>query len=346
MKKILLIFTGGTIGSKTSGGITNIDDTAKYRLIEKYYEQFGQKAEFDSIAPLNILSENLALSHWQMLYDAVCEKLCDNSGFSGIIIAHGSDTLAYTAAAMSYLLSGIKIPALLIAADRSIDDERSNGVANFAAAVDFINNAALPGVFAIYRDKGSKMPVYLGTRLNSADDTDRFHAYRDLPFGEMINGELKHNNAIGNPTAAELTAKAIGFHKLPLKLCKNVLCLSPYPSLDYSCISINPEKTAAVLHTLYHSSTACTSGGDNSLIRFADRLKSQSIPLYLLGAAHFSDECVYQTAAELRECGAVPLHDISQTAAFAKICIAHNVDGVDARRYVQNNMFFEYICQQ
>lgn len=346
MKKILLIFTGGTIGSKTSGGITNVDDTAKYRLIEKYYEKYGDNAEFECIAPLNILSENLALSHWQTLYDAVCEKLGDNSGFSGIIIAHGSDTLAYTAAAMSFLLCGIKIPVVLIAADRSIDDERSNGVANFAAAVDFINNAALPGVFAIYRDKIGKMPVYLGTRLNTADDTDSFSSYRGVDFGEMINGNFALNHDSRNPTANDLCKKAVGLQKSPIKFCKNVLCLSPYPSLDYSFISINPEKTAAVLHSLYHSSTACTSDGDNSLIRFADRLKSQNIPLYLLGAAHFSDECVYQTAAELRECGAVPLHDISQTAAFAKICIAHNVDGVDARRYVQNNMFFEYICQQ
>ncbi|MEE1018023.1 MAG: asparaginase domain-containing protein, partial [Acutalibacteraceae bacterium] len=133
MKKILLIFTGGTIGSKSSGGITNVDDTAKYRLIEKYRTQYGENAEFDSISPINILSENLCISHWQTLYDAVCEKLSDDSKYSGIIIAHGSDTLAYTAAAMSFLLCGIKIPVVLIAADRQIDDMRSNGVANFAA---------------------------------------------------------------------------------------------------------------------------------------------------------------------------------------------------------------------
>lgn len=346
MKKILLIFTGGTIGSKSSGGITNVDDTAKYRLIEKYRAQYGENAEFDSISPINILSENLCISHWQTLYDAVCEKLSDDSKYGGIIIAHGSDTLAYTAAAMSFLLCGIKIPVVLIAADRQIDDMRSNGVANFAAAVDFINNAALPGVYAIYRDKSGKMPVYLGTRLNTADDTDSFSSYHGVDFGEMINGSFVPNADSRNPTADDLCKKAVGLQKLPIKFNKNVLCLSPYPSLDYSCISVNPEKNAAVLHSLYHSSTACTSDGDNSLIRFADKLKSQSISLYLLGAAHFNDECVYQTAAELRECGAVPLHNISPTAAFAKICIAHNADGIDARRYVKNNMFFEYICQQ
>ncbi|MGN0115018.1 MAG: asparaginase domain-containing protein [Acutalibacteraceae bacterium] len=346
MKKILLVFTGGTIGSKTSGGITNVDDTAKYRLIEKYYEKYGDNAEFECISPLNILSENLQLTHWQTLYDAVCEKLSDSLDFGGIIIAHGSDTLAYTAAAMSFLLSGIKIPALLIAADRSIDDERSNGVANFAAAVEFINNTALPGIFAIYRDKDDKMPVYLGTRLNPADDTDRFSSYHGVDFGEMINGNFALNRDSSNPTAADLSKKAVGLQKSPLKFCKNVVCLSPYPSLDYSSIILNPAKTAAVLHTLYHSSTACTSSGDNSLIQFAEKLISQNIPLYLLGAAHFDDDSVYQTAAELQSSGAVPLHGISPTAAFAKICIAHNVDNLDARRYVQNNIFFEYICQQ
>ena len=342
MKKILLVFTGGTIGSKSHGGITNVDDTAKYRLIEKYYDRFGQKAEFDCIQPLNILSENLNLTHWQTLYDAVCEKLRDNHEYCGIIIAHGSETLAYTAAAMSFLLSGIKIPVVLIAADRQIDDERSNGTANFAAAVDFINNAALPGTFAIYRDKNGKMPVYLGTRLLPADDTDRFHAYRDLTFGEMINGELVQNNAIGNPTAAELTAKADGARKSSVHFCKNALYLSPHPSLDYSGIVPNPQKTAAVLHSLYHSSTACTSDGDYSLIRFANRLKSQKIALYLLGAGHFGDESVYETANELRGCGAVPLYDISQPAAFAKLCIAHNQSDIEPSRFVRENIFFEY----
>lgn len=341
MKNILLVFTGGTIGSKTSGGITNVDDTAKYRLIEKYREQYGENAEFDSIQPLNILSENLCISHWQALYDAVCEKLCGGCYYDGIIIAHGSDTLAYTAAAMGILLSGIQIPVVLIAADREINDMHSNGVANFAAAVDFINNAALPGIFAVYRDKNGKMPVYLATRLMPADDTDSFSAYHGVTFGEMINGKLLINKDSRNPTPDELSKKAVGFQKMPIIFCKNVLCLSPYPSLDYGCIAINPEKTAAVLHTMYHSSTACAVGGGLSLLRFADRLRKQSIPLYLLGAAHFNDNSVYATADELKSCGAVPLCNISQPAAFAKICVAHNAIGVDAQRFIAENIFFE-----
>lgn len=344
MKKILLIFTGGTIGSKTVGGITNVDSTAKCGLIQKYREQFGNNAEFEVIQPLETLSENLNISHWQTIYNSVCEHLCGKFCCDGIIIAHGSDTLAYSAAAMSFLLRGIRIPVVLIAANRQIGDPNSNGTANFAAAVDFIRRAGLPGVFAVYLDENGKIPVYLGTRLLQADDTDRFHAYRDLHFGEMINGEFVRNTANGNPTKAQITAKAVGFHKSAVSFRKNVLCLTPYPSLDYSCINPNPDKTAAVLHGLYHSSTACTDEGCGSLIRFADRLSQKNIPLYLLGAGHFNDESVYETANALRKCGfAVPLHGISQPAAFAKLCIAHNTHHINVQQFVKEDIFFEYL---
>ncbi len=69
--KILVILTGGTIGSLISDNVINVKEGASLKLIEMYQEREGNDIEFEVIQPLNILSENLDPSHWESLCDCL-----------------------------------------------------------------------------------------------------------------------------------------------------------------------------------------------------------------------------------------------------------------------------------
>ena len=97
--KILTVFTGGTIGSTKSDGVISPDSENSYKLFEMYSKK-DKKVEFTAVQPLNILSENMNGKFLTQLYK--CISSYDLSEFDGVIVAHGTDTLQYTAAYLSY----------------------------------------------------------------------------------------------------------------------------------------------------------------------------------------------------------------------------------------------------
>jgi L-asparaginase len=111
MKKILVVFTGGTIGSKVSNKTIDVDEQIGYLLIEKFKEQSKLDVEFETIQPLNILSENCTPKDWSKIITAI--KSAKSDDIDGIIITHGTDTLPYTSAIVSYVFADTDIPTIL-----------------------------------------------------------------------------------------------------------------------------------------------------------------------------------------------------------------------------------------
>lgn len=105
MKKILVILTGGTIGSKVEGKIINTTAASSYRLLQLYNEKYADDTEFEVIQPINILSENLTPVEWGVLCNCLLELNFEK--YQGIIITHGSDTLSYTSALIGTMFGKI-----------------------------------------------------------------------------------------------------------------------------------------------------------------------------------------------------------------------------------------------
>ena len=87
--------------------------------------------------PYRILSENMNAGYVNRLADCVRKVMARNDS-EGIIITHGTDTLQYTAALLSYVFGTDCVPVLLVSSDFPLEDERANGMANFMRAVEFI----------------------------------------------------------------------------------------------------------------------------------------------------------------------------------------------------------------
>lgn len=324
MSKILVIFTGGTIGSKKNSGAIDVHESATYELIQRYQDSPSgyEEVEFDSLQPMYTLSENMNSSHWVKLIQCLASVAMDD--YSGIIITHGSDTLPYTAAAISYAYNHAEIPIVLIAGNYPLEDERSNGLANFASSVDFIMEHGAAGVFAVFENNRGESVVYLGTRMHQASHfTDQYGSPYEVPYGWMRQGCFMHNADPLNPAPEHL--RSMGRPKLPpaLHFSSEIVYVRPYPGLMYSYFNFENRKPAAVLHDLYHSGTACAEGeaGNYSILEFIRDCKLAEVPLYIAPLNRGPGER-YASSERLVEAGAIPIVNTSVEAALVKLMLA------------------------
>ncbi|RZN62411.1 MAG: Glu-tRNA(Gln) amidotransferase GatDE subunit D [Thermoproteota archaeon] len=130
---IPLIVTGGTISSRVDYR------TGAVRAYEKPEELLDLIPELADIANIKYkpifaeFSENLTPSHWKKMAERASEEL--NSGARGVVIAHGTDTMHYSAAALSFMLMNLRKPVVFVGSQRSIDRPSTDAVLNLIAAV-------------------------------------------------------------------------------------------------------------------------------------------------------------------------------------------------------------------
>lgn len=283
--KILIVFTGGTIGSSLQGDFIRPNADSSKHILALYQEARKDETtpcediEFETCNPYTLLSENLTGSHVNQLVETLHEKLTDPS-YDGILVTHGTDTIQYTAAALELTLKP-HIPIVLVSSNYTLDDTRANGVTNFKTAVDFIMEKEA-GIFVSYCNTGQRPIVHRG--------------------GDLL-GHLAYDDSLYS-LVPSCTKMAHGLCSLPI----DTLLVDPSPILYCKAIPgisyplVQPH-TKAVLIETYHSGTLCTTGSTFSDYVFD--LEKKNIPVYLTGiesrSAYESTEVFAQLPVQILE---------------------------------------------
>ena len=258
--KTAVILTGGTILCEEQSGFFNLSDSRKREILSLIPNGF----EAEVFSPYFILSEQLDGENLSALIAEVGDRLSEN--FDGIIILHGTDTLQYSAAALSLAYGKADTPIVLVSANYVLSDNRSNGKDNLKYAFRFLEQR-IGGVFVSYRNTGEKASIFLGnTLLPNQTYSDKLYstcgAYGYFENGEFIKlvGELKPD-ALGRFTLSKY---------------------SPVLWLRASAGMTMPDtnKYGAVLIETYHSGTLPTES--EQLSRFC---KKCGIPVYIIGVS-------------------------------------------------------------
>jgi L-asparaginase/archaeal Glu-tRNAGln amidotransferase subunit D len=341
MKKILVVFTGGTIASKAENATVNLDENAGTHLLELFESNYKVEVEFDTIQPFHILSENCEPFYWGKLLDAL--QSIDTKKYSGIIITHGTDTLSYTAAFLGLMLYDIDIPIVITGSNYPLNHKKSVGLANFFNSVMFINQGERKGIYTIFQDQDGRNMVYLATRVREADSyLDQFSSYGGSSLGEIINGSFHYNKNEINPSEEALQKQEnTNILNKSIVFKHSVFAVQAYPGLNYQYIQFE-EKPKAILHSLYHSGTGSIENNEYSLPRFIERCVSSGIDFYLI-SFHNLESDLYETSRELLKYGAIPLQNISFEAAYAKLNIAYNQEEMDPQEYMKKEWYFEFL---
>lgn len=154
MKKILMIGTGGTIASSQSNeGLAPALTSAQ---LLQYVPEVSQLCEVDCIQLFSLDSTNFCPKHWRILAGQLKKSYDDYDGF---VISHGTDTMAYTAAALSYLVQGSKKPIILTGAQKPIGFDSTDSKVNLTDAFLCAASGTLHGVLIVFNGK-----IISGTR--------------------------------------------------------------------------------------------------------------------------------------------------------------------------------------
>lgn len=343
MKRILLVFTGGTIGSSVTGHTIDTDPQNTFRLIQLYRQNHSRSAEiiFETCSPIEILSENLFPNVWIAIISTIHSRIENDPPYDGIVVTHGTDTLAYTACALSFSFAGhLQIPLVLVSSNYPLTDIRANGLENFNCALEFICQRPESGVFVAYRNPDQITEIHLGSRLLSCLPlSGDFISVQSKTYLEFNGHHFTKLNSHSSPIETNSPA-------LPPKVhfSTRVLLIKPYPGLNYAQFDL--QHFDAVLHDLYHSGTACVTnrwGDDHSLIHFLGKCRQFDIPVYLAPAASNAD--TYSSTQALLTHGAHIIWDMSLEAAYVKLLLAFGnfTDTSSRQRFLDQNIAHEQI---
>lgn len=174
MKKILLLATGGTIASKATnaGLVPQITSTELLTFVP----EVAALCTVDTLQVCNLDSTNLRYSEWLKIAKAVEEHYADYDGF---VVTHGTDTMAYTAAALSYLIQNSRKPVVLTGSQKSIYSRDTDARGNLISAFRYACDDRASGVHIVFDNK-----VILGTRAKKTR-TKSYNAFSSIDFPEI-----------------------------------------------------------------------------------------------------------------------------------------------------------------
>lgn len=323
--KILVVFTGGTIGSAIRGDYISADKKTSCKLLSEYEKNYGIDFEYDVLQPYSELSENNTGETISALTDCLKENF--DNGYDGVIVTHGTDTLQYTAAALSYTFGKCGIPVCLVSANYIIGDGRSNGLINFRGAVNFIRQK-IGGVWAVYKNSDEEnITVHNGTRLlESQAFSDCFYSVGNSFFGRFDSGE----NFIKNENYREFPDEISPIS--PNKLGENsdfILRLDPYVGMTFP--AVNSQVKYAVMGT-FHSGTFNTKS--EYVKEFFAELCEKNITVFLAGTAAGTS---YESTKAFKEMSVVPVPNIAPIALYMKIWLG-SAAGLDVPKIITKNL--------
>lgn len=170
-KKILMIGTGGTIASKqTENGLA---PGLSSEDILSYIPQVEQVCDVETLQVCNIDSTNVTPKHWTMLAKTIEEHY---DKYDGFVICHGTDTLAYTAAALSYMIQNSSKPIVITGAQKPINMDVTDAKTNLLDSFIYASDEESQDVKIVFDGK-----VIVGTRAKK-ERAKSYNAFSSINF--------------------------------------------------------------------------------------------------------------------------------------------------------------------
>ena len=196
LPKILLLSTGGTIASTVDYRTGAVTPALTASDLNDVVPEIAKIANVDAQVLFSEYSENLQPEHWI----ETAKKLNDvvDLDYKGIVIAHGTDTMHYSSAFLSFALSGFPIPVVLVGSQRSSDRPSSDAEVNLLAAIRFVVKIKTKGVFIVmhHNDTDDTVACHFGTRVRK-NHTSKRSAFETIGnnLAFVINDDKIMNNS-------------------------------------------------------------------------------------------------------------------------------------------------------
>ena len=229
MKKILLIGTGGTIASEVTDTGLAPELTTEQLLAQ--IPAISDICDVDCVQLLNLDSTNMAPEHWLLLARCIRQRY---DRYDGFVVTHGTDTMAYTAAALSYMVQGADKPIILTGAQKPINYDSTDSKLNLTDAFVCACSDELAGVDIVFSGR-----VILGTRARKTCSKS-FAAFSSINYPDLA---ILQDHRLMRYIAPERRQRPLFAHSL----CEKVALVKMVPGAEPELLDFLLERNDALI---------------------------------------------------------------------------------------------------
>jgi len=310
LPRVLILGTGGTIASRIDYRTGAVHPAVSSAELHSLVPELSTVARVEPEIMFDVFSENMTPKHWAKVARRIQGAVED--GVDGVVVTHGTDTLGYTAAALSFALIGVPVPVILVGAQRSPDRPSSDGPLNLVAAVSVAGRAEFAGVYVAMHlgESDDKVAFHGGTRVRK-NHTSRRDAF--VSVGVPLAAVWGRS---GMEYVAEGLPRRGGMFKPKTRFDERAVLLKFYPAMDPSLV------------------VAARKGGARAIVVEGTGLghvsKDVATELHRFirgeGMVCMTSQCingrvdmnVYDTGRDLLQAGVLPLEDMLSETALVK----------------------------
>ncbi len=310
---VVIMSTGGTIASRVDYRTGAVRSAISASDLYGVVPELADVARVDTEIVFSLYSENITQKHWTELAETVAKRI--ETGVDGVVIAHGTDTMAYTSAALSFALQNLPVPVILVGAQRSSDRPSSDAATNLIGAVKTAGEAPFAEVGLAMHETVSDITtvVHRGTKVRKCHTSrrDTFKSINGFPIAKVKN--LQVTMQTDQYQRRDVKKKLV----LKPNFSEKVALVKFYPGLDPAIIDFYVDKGIKGIllegSGLGHVSKFCFEAIKNAVAKgVVVALASQCI----WGRVNMN---VYDTGRDLLSFGVVPLEDMFPETALVKL---------------------------
>ncbi len=315
LPKVSIVSTGGTIASKVDYRTGAVKPALDSEDLYSVVPELADLAEIEANILFSVFSENIGPPQWPKIAEFVADQA--RKGADGVVIAHGTDTLGYTAAALSFALPDLPIPVVLVGSQRSSDRPSSDAASNLVAATAVAGQAPFAEVVVAMHDwiSDEKVAVHRGTTVRKCH-TSRRDAFRSVNQKPIAHYDLIHRTLNLDATQYRERRKSTSL-TVKSQFDPNVALIKFHPGIS---VGIIDWATATGFKGIVLEGTGLGHVGD-ALFSSLERAVNDGVVVGMCsqciwGRVHMN---VYSTGRDLLRIGVLPLGDMLSETALVKM---------------------------
>ena len=334
LPKISILGTGGTIASRIDYKTGAVNPAFSAEELYSIIPELSDYANINTELISNIASEQMNPEDWKNMAEKVIEKIRDKN--QGIVIGHGTDTMAYTSAALSFALVNCPIPVILTGAQRSTDRPSSDATLNMISSVIVASKNQLNGVYLAMHSsiEDNEVSIHCGTRVrkNHTSRRDAFQSIGIEPIAIVNQGNVTINKKFNDDKNK---------FEIKVNFDENVSLLKFHPGFNPKIIDsiVDSNAKGIILEGtgLGHVNSKCNS----AIKRAIDKGMFVGMTSQCLNGR--IKMTVYSAGRDLLKLGVIPLEDMLPETALVKLMWAYgNYKDEEIQKIMTTNIAGEF----
>ncbi|WP_297066546.1 Glu-tRNA(Gln) amidotransferase subunit GatD [Thermococcus sp.] len=332
LPNVTILGTGGTIASRIDYKTGAVHPAFTAEELAKAVPEIFEMANVTPKLIMNILSEDMKPEYWVKIAEEVAKAL--NSGEDGVVIAHGTDTMGYTASALSFMLRNLTKPVVLVGAQRSSDRPSSDSAMNLTCAVKMATSEVAEVMVVMHGETSDTYCLaHRGTKVRKMHTSrrDAFRSINDVPIARIWpKGEIEF-------LRSDYRKRSEGEVEVDGKMEEKVAILKIYPGISGEILDFLVDRG-------YRGVVIEGTGLGHvpqDFIPHVQRAVEDGVAVCVTSQCLYGrvNLNVYSNGRKLLKAGAIPCEDMLPETAYVKLMwvLGHTSDLDEVRKMMLTN---------